>query len=136
MDKLNPGRLFHIVRDFKKMIEEFARILKTGDKPTGLQGKLDLVNDFFPHRIFLDDLTAEQDAAFDELVTLAKSGDLVAFMPRAEALFHDITDHIYPIRDGQLDFYEFTSIFPAGTYDKTTTHKGRTIPELTTTGVW
>lgn len=52
------------------------------------------------------------------------------------AFFADITANIYPIRDGKLDYWEFTAIYPAGTYDKTTTYNGMVIPEITTTGVW
>ena len=67
---------------------------------------------------------------------LARAGDGAAFRPKAEAFFHAVTDHIYPVRDGQIDYYEITAIYPAGTYDTTTTYNGQVIPEITTTGVW
>ena len=136
MDTLMPGRLFHINKDFNQMSEDFAERLKQSGEPTTLEAKLDLVNAFFPHRLFLADLTENQDAALGELVALAKSDDMEAFNPKAQDFFHDITGHIYPIEDGRLDYYEFTSIYPVGTYDKTTTYEGRTIPQFTTTGVW
>jgi hypothetical protein len=34
-----------------------------------------------------------------------------------------------------LDYYEFTTIYPVGTYDATTQYKGKAIPKITT-GVW
>lgn len=136
MDKLMPDRLYHIQKDFKQMTDQFAKQLKEAPDPKNLQAKLDLINDFFPHRLFLYELTPEQEGAFDELLKLAKSGDIKAFHPKAEAFFQNITEGIYPIKNGKLDYYEFTSIYPAGTYDKTTTHDGQVMPMYTTTGVW
>lgn len=134
--KLSPDRLFHIQKDFTQLADGFAALLKVGDPPATLEARLDLVNAFFPHRIFLDRLTGERDAAFGELVRLAKADDAAAFRPKAEAFFADVTDNLYPVRDGKLDFWEFTSIYAAGTYDKTTAHNGHVIPEITTTGIW
>lgn len=136
IDKLNPDRLHRIQRDFDAMVSDFENSLKTANKPSDLEGKLDLINDFFPHRIFLVDLTTEQDAAFAELVSLAKADETTGFAPKAEAFFQGITNGVYTIRDGKLDFYEFTSVFPAGTYDATTEFNGRVIPRISTTGVW
>jgi hypothetical protein len=136
MDKLVPGRLFHIRKDVTKMCDDFRQLLKTSSPPATLQAKLDLVNALFPHRIYLDDLTAEQDAALSRLVELAQGNQTAAFRAAAEAFFQDITHHIYPAKDGVLDYYELTSIYPAGTYDKTTTHDGQVMPMYTTTGIW
>ncbi|MFC1896246.1 hypothetical protein ACFL0Q_06245, partial [Thermodesulfobacteriota bacterium] len=136
MGKLNPGRLFHIHKDFNKMADDFARSLRNAEEPTTLEAKLDLINAFFPHRIFLYDLTGEQDADFAELVALARSEAGGAFRTKALAFFHSVTDNIYPVREGILDYYEITAIYPTGTIDSTTTYKGRTIPLYTTTGVW
>ena len=136
MDKLVPGRLYHIQKDFNKMVDDFAGLLKNAPESNTLQTKLDLINAFFPHRIFLHDLTPEQDANFQKLEVLAKADDMKAFRPEAKAFFVNITDNIYPIKGGKLDYYEFTTIYPAGTYDKTTTHNGQVMPLYTTTGVW
>ena len=136
MDKLVPGRLYHIQKDFDKMADAFAQLLKNSPKPGNLQGKLNLINDFFPHRIFLHELTPSQDAAFGELVDLAKSGDMTAFRSKAEPFFDSITNGIYTVKNGKLDYYELTTIYPAGTYDKTTTHNGQVMPMYTTTGIW
>jgi len=136
MDKLLPHRLFHIQKDFNKMCDDFGQMLKTSPPPETLQAKLDLVNEFFPHRIFLDDLTAEQEAAFNSLVELARAEKAAEFRPPAKEFFHAVTHHIYPVKDDVLDYYELTSIYPAGTYDKTTTHDGKVMPMYTTTGIW
>jgi hypothetical protein len=136
MDKLVPGRLYHIQKDFSKMVSDFAARLKAAPKPEKLEAKLDLINAFFPFRIFAYDLTEEQDKAFGELVDLAKSDNLTDFSPKAEQFFQSITGGIYPVKEGKLDYHEFATIYPAGTYDTTTTYKGMIIPEITTTGVW
>jgi hypothetical protein len=86
--------------------------------------------------MFVYDLSEEQDTAFAELVALARAGDAAAFRPKAEAFFHDLTGGIYAIEDGKIDYYEYTAIYPAGTYDTTTRHGGKRIPMITTPGIW
>ena len=124
LGKLNPERLYRIQKDLGQLLAE------------ELGAKLDLVNEIFPQRMFVYDLSEEQDAALTELVGLAKAGDKAAFRPKAEAFFQDLTDGIYEVRDGKIDYYEYTAIYPAGTYDVTTKHEGRTIPMITTPGIW
>ncbi|WP_163340733.1 hypothetical protein [Desulfopila sp. IMCC35008] len=136
IDRLNPGRLHHITRDFNRMAADFASSLRTAEPTADLREKLVLINSFFPHRIYLTDLTTEQDSAFGELLSLAKADDTEAFTTKAQVFFTDITSNLYAINGGKLDFYEFTTIYPAGTYDKITTYKGHTMPLFTTTGVW
>ena len=145
IEQLSPGRLHHIQRDFQKMLDQFYASVKAAtnedDKEKmqtekDLQTSLRLVNDFFPHRIYATDLSDAQDAALTELIDLAQAGDRAAFDPKASALFADITDGLYPIHNGKLDFYEYTSVFPAGTYDAQNTFEGHKIPRFSTTGVW
>ena len=135
MQKLSEGRLFHVQRDFNKLLDDWAAVLGSGEAPSSLEAKLDLANALFPHRIFLWDLTPAQDGALGDLVRMAKAKD-GAFRAKAETFFHDVTDHIYPVKDGKLDYWEITAIYAAGTYDKTTTYNGQTIPDITTNGVW
>lgn len=136
IEKMVPGRLHHIQKNFGQMRADFAQLLKQHGPADKLTEKLALINEFSPHRIFLTDLTEEQDAAFSRLVALARSEDLTAFREQARLFFNDITSNIYTIADNRLDFYEFTTIYPLGTYDATTTYNGLTIPKITTTGVW
>lgn len=136
IEKLVPGRLHHIRIDFNKMVQDFMALLKSSDQPAKLEARLELIDAFFPNRLFLYDLEKDREIAFDELVGLAKAGDSAAFRPKAEEFFHSITNRIYPVKNGFLDYYEFTSLYPAGTYDRTTPYKGMVIPEITTTGVW
>jgi hypothetical protein len=136
IDKLNPERLYRIQKDFGAMVTSWAALLKANPEPKDLAAKLDLVNELFQNRIFAYKLSAEQETALAALIALAAADDSAAFGPAAEAFFHSVTDNIYTIRDGVIDYYEFTAIWAAGTYDKTTTVDGRTIPMITTPGIW
>ncbi len=136
IDKLNPERLYRIRKDFRTLASDWQKLLSTSAPPEDLEAKLDLVNALFPRRIFAYKLSEEQEAAFAELISLAGAGDSAAFAGKAEAFFHDVTEGIYEIRDGKIDYYEYTAIYPAGTYDTTTRYKDRQIPAITTQGIW
>jgi hypothetical protein len=135
MAKMLPERLYHIRIDMNRRLDDFAARLKSAE-PTTLEAKLAAVNDLLPHRIFAYELDAGEDAALTELVRLAHAGDQAAFRAKGTAFFDQVTGGIYPVRDGQLDYWEITAIYAAGTHDNTTKHDGRTIPEITTQGVW
>jgi len=124
-----------VQKDFNRLLDDFAARLKAGE-PTTPDAELDTVNDLFPHRIFATTLSADQRAALAALVALAKGGDAAAFRAKAEPFFHDVTDHVYPVSNGTLDYWEVTAIYASGTHDSQTTHDGHTIPEITTQGVW
>jgi hypothetical protein len=136
IEKLNPERLYRIQKDFGALTSSWAKALAAAPPPEDLGAKLDLVNALFPHRLFVYELSEEQDAALTELIGLAGSGDTSAFAAKARDFFVSVTDGIYDVRDGRIDYYEYTAIYPAGTYDTTTRHKGKTIPAITTQGVW
>jgi hypothetical protein len=141
IEQLSPGRLHRIQRDFPAMLEQFYASLKAAEpaekqSQEALQARLQLVNSFFPHRIYATGLSDEQGAVLDELVGLAQADNRAAFDPKATAFFTDITGGLYPININKLDFYEYTSVFPAGTYDALNTFEGHKIPRFSTTGVW
>jgi hypothetical protein len=136
IDELNPERLYHIQKDFGQLSSSWFQLLAASEPAEELGAKLDLINELFPHRMFVFDLSEEQDAAFTELLGLAKAGDQAAFGPKAQAFFQDVTGGIYDVRDGKIDYYEYTAIYAAGTYDTQTTHNGKRIPQITTPGVW
>jgi hypothetical protein len=136
MQQMNPERVYHIQKDFDELVTRWEALLAASEPTEELGAKLDLVNELLPHRMFVYDLSEEQDLTLAELVALAKAGDSAAFRPRAEAFFRDVTEGVYEVRDGKIDYYEYTAIYPAGTYDTTTTYKGKRIPEITTQGIW
>ncbi len=134
--KLMPERVYHIRKDFGRMLDDWKTRLRDGAPPTTVEAKLEAVNDLFPHRMFVTELDGGEDAALGELVQLAHGGDAAAFRAKAEAFFHAVTNHIYPVVTGTLDYWEVTAIYAAGTHDSLTTHAGHQIPEITTEGVW
>jgi hypothetical protein len=141
IEQLSPGRLHRIQRDFPAMLEQFYASLKAAEpaekqSQKASQARLQLVNGFFPHRIYATGLSDEQGAVLDELVGLAQADNRAAFDPKATAFFTDITGGLYSININKLDFYEYTSVFPAGTYDALNTFEGHKIPRFSTTGVW
>lgn len=136
LQKLLPERVYHIRRDFGRMLDDWRTRLAAGGPPTTLEAKLDAVNDLFPHRMSVTGLDAGDDAALQEVAALARGGDAAAFRSRAQALFERLTGGIYPIVDGNLDFWEVTAIYAAGTHDTLTTYAGHQIPVITTQGVW
>ncbi len=136
IEKLNPERLYRIQKSWGTLADAWAGLLAKSEPPEDLGDKLDLVNELFPRRMFVYDLTEEEDAALGELITLAKAGDTAAFRAKAEPFFQSVTGGIYEIRDGKIDYYEYTAIYPAGTYDTTTRYKGKQIPQITTQGIW
>jgi hypothetical protein len=138
IDRLNPERLYHIQMDFGDLVTRWRALLSASQSSDELEEKLDLINELIPHRLFVYQLSGEQDTAFVELVEIAKAGDPEDFRAKTETFFHDVTDGIYSqnLRGGKLDYWEYTAIYPAGTYDTTTEHDGRRIPMITTPGVW
>ena len=101
-----------------------------------MQGRLRLANSMLPHRIYITEFNDAQEAALTELISLAHGDDRASFDSKATAFFTDITGGLYPINDGKLDFYEYTSVFPAGTYDALANFEGHKIPRFSTNGVW
>lgn len=149
IETLSPGRLHHIQRNFPELLDAFHTSLKAVEVDDGkkkklskkqaekvLQGRLRLANNMLPHRIYITEFNDAQDAALTALITLAHGEDRAAFDAKATAFFTDITNGLYPINDGKLDFYEYTSVFPAGTYDALTNFEGHKIPRFSTNGVW
>lgn len=136
LEKLQPERVYHIQRDFGQMTKAFYDRLAAAPEPKNLSQQLDLVNSYFKNRIFAYQLTDEQQASLKELQALAKAGDEAAFNPKAAAFFASVTDGLYPVKDGKIDYYEYTAVWAAGTYDKMTKVKGQEMPWITTPGVW
>ncbi len=138
IDRLNPERLYHIRKPVNGMLDAWMGLLAAADtsEELDLAAKLDFVNEIFPNRIFAWELSEERDAAFTELLALAKTRNAAAFRPKALAFFHDVTGNVYPVKDGAVDYWEMTVIYAAGTYDTTTRWKGKQIPQITTPGIW
>lgn len=136
MQKLMPERVYHIQKDFGRMVDGWKARLAAGEPPATLDAKLDAVNDLFPHRLFVNQLSSADDAALGELAQLARGGDAAAFRAKAEPFFRAVSKGIYPLRDGKIDYWEVTAIWASGSHDETTAWRGRQIPQISTPGVW
>ena len=92
-----------------------------------------------PTRLFVAELDPETSAQLDGAggaLPGAPAGPaaLDQLRPAFLRLFERVTHGIYPVRDGALQFDEFTAIYPVGTFNQYTSVHGRQIPEYPTPG--
>ena len=97
--------------------------------------QLELLNAMLPTRLFVAELEPESSAQLEGLVKLpVEPAVLDQVRPAFLRLFDRVTRGIYPVRDGALQFAEFTAIYPVGTFNEYTSVHGRQIPEYPTPG--
>jgi hypothetical protein len=92
-----------------------------------------------PTRLFLTDLEPAASAQLEALIKGAPDGPpsaatLDALRPAFVGLLEQTTHGIYPVRDGVVQFDEFTAIYPVGTFNEYTSVHGRPIPQYPTPG--
>jgi len=137
LEKLNPGRVFHIRIDMGRRIREWSSLLNPylGKKPS-MAECLDLINQILPTRMWLSELFTGLRAKLSRAITLYavyEEGDRGQiywdkFYQAAVDLFETATENIYPLKGTQLDYYEFTAIYPVGTANAVTPYEGGDIP--------
>ena len=136
LERLNPGRVFHIRIDFDVRMEKWSeRLSGCGPKPLTPDERLEIVNRMLPTRLTVTALTP---AARGKLRQVRKLNDRFvgepspdtreAFLAAARDLFVTVSGGIYPIKDGMLDVYEFTAIYPVGTLNETARYGGQEMP--------
>jgi hypothetical protein len=138
LEKLNPGRVFHIQIDFEQRMHEWAPLLNPylGKKPS-MAECLDLINQMLPTRMTLSELFGTLRTKLNRAITLyavyeegqRKKIFWDKFYAAAVDLFETATGGIYPPKGTDLDFYEFTAIYPVGTANAFTQHEGQSIPQ-------
>jgi hypothetical protein len=136
MDKLNPGRVFHISIPLEPLLNKWLAQVEAAGNIQQLDdgGKLALINDLLPTRLWHTKMTEALKSGLDKVI--AAGSDKGAAMAEAKALFATATDNLYPVKNGKVDFYEFTTIYVAGTVNRTTKYKGKRIPDYPVNGVW
>jgi hypothetical protein len=137
LEKLNPGKVFHIEIDFDLQMRQWSTRLAPflNKKPT-IQESLVLINDMLPTRIWVTELTWRLKEKLKNAITLygIYEEDLhsevawKSFYGAAKALFDLATQSIYPVKGKMLDFYEFTAVYPVGTLNQFAQYDGRKIP--------
>jgi len=140
MEQLNPGRVFRIRMPVDEVLRRWVARVRPADRVhMDSERQLELVNLMLPTRLFVAELPPDVAAQLTALVTRCPQGDgdqqpLDDPRPAFLQLFTQVTHGIYPVRDGALQFAEFTAIYPVGTFNEYTTYRGRQIPEYPTPG--
>ncbi len=142
LERLNPGRIFRIRMPANEVVRRWAAHVRPEDrKSMGTKRRLELLNLMLPTRLFVAEIDRKVAAQLQTLVrsvpALTAAGAPTALEPLRPAffwLFDRVAQGMYPRRDDHLQFTEFTAIYPIGSYNGYTTHRGRRIPHYPTPG--
>ncbi len=142
METLNPGRVFRISMPVDEIVRRWAMKLIPEDRQKMIRDRqLTLLNAMLPTRMYVADWRPEITDALKDLIARtpegAADGDpkaLDAVRGAFLAVLERYTHGIYPVRDGNLQFEEFTAIYPVGSFNGYTEYQGRKIPMFPTPG--
>lgn len=140
LERLNPKRVFRIRLPVDELLRRWvARVRPADHTHMNATRQLELVNFMLPTRLFVSQLDTDVAVQLAALVKrcpekLAEPAALDLLRPAFLQLFQRVTHNIYPVRDGKLQFAEFTAIYPVGTLNQYTTYHGRQIPAYPTPG--
>jgi len=137
LEKLNPGRVFHIKIDFDRQMRQWStRLMPLLNKEPSIQESLELINDMLPTRVWVTELPWRLKEKLQNAIT--RYGIYVedrhsamawnSFYQATVELFDFATQNIYPVKGKTLDFYEFTAVYPVGTLNQFAEYDGRKIP--------
>jgi hypothetical protein len=135
MKALNPERVFAIRMPIGSVAARWHEVLASGDLGDAVL-RLDAANAALPDRIVLEALPPTLDATLARAIDAARSGKTDALQSATQAFIEQASGGHYRVVDGAVVASEFTTIYPAGTVDGTTTYKGERLPEFGVTGVW
>jgi hypothetical protein len=139
MKQLNPDRIFSIRIPQQALLNNWTSQLRPADlKSMKKQRQLELLNLMLPTRLWLTEVDAEITASLKNVVSIAlhKEKDQKQLYEPFFGLLDQISGGIYTRSDGQLQFDEFTAIYPIGSLNQYTKYKGRQIPLYPTPGRW
>ncbi len=140
MTILNPGRIFRISMPVDAVIDHWLAFLQPADfKKTDPKRRLTIINEMLPTRLWLTRLDKETTAELKKMIQLAAqdNDDRSALSYQYLTLLDKISNGIYPRKNNQFSFVEFTAIYPIGTFNGYTTCKGKQkIPMYPTPGKW
>ena len=137
LEKLNPGKVFHIKIDFDQQMQRWSTQLAPFlTKKPSIQESLAIINDMLPTRIWVTELPWRLKDKLQNAITLygiyeedLKSENAWKSFYRATVeLFEAATNGIYPLSGKILDFYEFTAVYPVGTLNQMAKYDGQNIP--------
>ncbi|HVO23798.1 MAG TPA: hypothetical protein VMW56_09230 [Candidatus Margulisiibacteriota bacterium] len=140
MSALNPERVFHIKMPVDKVVASWHEQLTgmSAESMNSTATQLDATNAILPGRVNAYQLGPELTSSLSRAVEVAhtEKPDTPAFREVALAFLDRATGGRYRVRDGFVEAVEFTTIYPAGTIDATTTYKGERLPGFGVSGVW
>jgi hypothetical protein len=129
MERLNPGRIFHIHLDVEDLMEDWKRLLRPEDGTRMTPARrAELLNLMVPTRIHVLEVTPAMSSALDALVRRAleeRHHESYESRDMFRALLADASRGVYRMNDGDEDFIEFTAIYPVGTANDTVPVKGK-----------
>jgi hypothetical protein len=134
LERLAPGRVFRIRMPVDEVIRRWQAQVEPDDhRGMSKTRRLDLLNQMLPTRLWLDEVSPDVAGRLDRLIAKTPA-DPAAIRADFLALFADVSRGLYPVRDGNFEFVEFTALYPVGSLNETTTYRGRRIPAYPTTG--
>jgi hypothetical protein len=140
MGALNPERVFRISMPVDSVLARWHTQLASmsSDDRASPAKQLDAANAILPGRVNLYILSPELTSFLSRAIELAhkEKADSRAFREQALGFLEQATAGHYRAHDAVIEAAEFTSIYPAGTIDGTTTYKGEKLPAFGVTGVW
>lgn len=128
MSTLNPDQVWHIELNAAGLCSGWLERHK-GAQPADMGDKLALVNDIIPTRLWHTEMTPELEQALSSALSAQNADGVMPLLTAAAG-------KLYPVQDGRIDVWEYTTIYPAGTHDSYTTVDGNRIPNYPVTGVW
>jgi hypothetical protein len=135
LSTLNPERVIRIKIPLDRVAADWQKALASAELGSDA-GKLDAANAALPGRLNLYDLEDDTEAALSKAAQLAKTGDSAAFRAATKDFIERASEGHYRVPNGAVEAVEFTTIYPAGTIEATTSYKGETLPEFGVTGIW
>ncbi len=138
MSKLNPDRVFRIRIPVDQIAKRWQPTLAALDAGASATQRLDAANAVLPGRVNLTTLSPDLDAMLGRAADAARQGgpDGAALRDQVGPFIDKATGGLYTVRDGAVQAIEFTTVYPAGTVDATTTYRGEKLPDFGVTGVW
>jgi hypothetical protein len=84
----------------------------------------------------LESIPAALDAVLARAFDAARKNDGAGLKTATQSFIEQATGNHYRVVNGAVVANEFTTIYPAGTVEGTTTYKGERLPDFGVTGVW
>jgi hypothetical protein len=140
MTALNPERVFRITMRVDSALARWHAQLAgmNSDDIASPAKQLDAANAILPGRVNLYTLSPELTSSLSRAIELShkEKADSRVFREQALGFLERATAGHYRAHDAVIEAVEFTSIYPAGTIDATTTYKGEKLTAFGVTGVW